>query len=734
MNWTSYNKLTTITESSNTKELIKLNCLLSNFSRSHQFLNALHLFYKIHSSLHLKPDHYTLSTTLTACSNIVHHTKFGNQLHAFAIKTGLKEYSHVSNSLLSLYSKSKDLCSVKRVFKEIETPDVYSWTTLLSACTKLGEVGYACKVFDEMPQRNLAVWNAMITGCADSGCHGVALDLFKRMHFSGVRCDNYAFASVLSLCDLELLDFGRQVHSIVIKTGCLARASVINALVTMYFNCKNDFDAFGVFQEAGDEVPDHVTYNAMIAGLVSMERVEEALMMFKDMQMFSLTPSELTFVSIMSSCSCIRIASQLHSQVARRGLENYTSIANATITMYSSCGDMNAAFLVFERLKEKDNVSWNAMITSYAQNSLGREAIFTYVEMQKEGIKADEFTIGSILASAESLVVVEMILGVVLKKALILKTEVSNALLSAFCKHGEMKQAYQVFHDMFPRNMISWNTLISGCHLNGLPMDCLRLFSEIVREGLMPNPFTLSIIMSVCASISALQQGKEIHTYTLKSGLFLEISLGNALITLYAKCGMLNWSLKVFQMMIEKDVVSWNSIITAYAQHGKGKEAITCFEMMQELGGVKPDNTTFNAVLSACSHSGLIDKGIEVFTSMVRTYGIEPTADHLSCIVDLLGRAGYLDEAEKLIKDRHVDVDSTVWWTLFSSCAAYGNVRLGRIAAGFLLETEKNNPSVYVLLSNIYASAENWEDSANVRKLMNKCGVLKQPGSSWIGS
>ncbi|KAH0673065.1 hypothetical protein KY284_024152 [Solanum tuberosum] len=723
-----------LTESSS-KQLIKFNCLLSNFTHSHQFSDALSLFNQIHSSLHLRPDHYTLSTTLTACANIV-NTSFGNQLHGFAIKTDLKQFPHVSNSLLSFYAKSKDLGSVKRVFKEIETPDVYSWTTLLSACTKLGEVGYACKVFDEMPQRNLAVWNAMITGCAESGYHGIALNLFQRMHFLGVRYDNYAFASVLSLCDMELLDFGRQVHSMVIKTGFLVRASVINALVTMYFNCNNDFDAFGVFEEAEDEVLDPVTYNAMIAGLVSMERAEEALVMFKDMRKFSLRPTEVTFVSIMSSCSCscIRIASQLHAQVARIGLENYTSIANATITMYASCGNLNAAFLVFERLKVKDSVSWNAMITSYAQNCLDSAAISAYIQMQKEGLEPDEFTIGSILASSESLVIVEIILGVVLKKALILKTEVSNALLSAFCKHGEMKQAYQVFHDMFPRNMISWNTLISGCHLNGLPMECLHLFSEIVSERLMPNPFTLSIILSVCASISALQQGKEIHTYILKSGFISEISLGNALITLYAKCGLLHWSLKVFQIMTQKDIVSWNSIITAYAQHGKGKEAVHCFEMMQELGGVKPDKTTFNAVLSACSHSGLIDKGIEVFTSMVHTYGIEPTADHFSCIVDLLGRAGYLDEAEKLVKDRHVDVDSTVWWTLFSSCAAYGNVRLGRIAAGFLLETEKNNPTVYVLLSNIYASAENWEDSANVRKLMNKCGVLKQPGSSWIGS
>lgn len=622
---------------------------------------------------------------------------------------------------------------MKRVFDEIQNPDVYSWTTLLSACTKLGDVAYACELFDQMPQRDVAVWNAMITGCVENGCDEIALSLFQKMHCFGVGLDNYSLASVLSLCSLELLDFGMQVHSLVIKTGLLTRTSVINGLLTMYFTCERIGDAYGVFEEEGAIVKDQITYNAMVAGLVGMERNEDAFLMFKKMQDAGLLPTELSFVSIMSACSCSRDAIQVHAQAIKMGLEDCTSVSNAAITMYSNSGNLNVARVVFERLKEKDIVSWNTMITSYAQGNLGREAISVYFQMQKKGIKPDEFTIGSLLVCSESVVVVEVIHAAVIKNALVSKIEVSNALLSAFSRHGYIDQAYQLFHFMISRNMISLNTLISGYHLNGLPVQGLEKFSELALSGVIPNIFTHSIVLNICASISALRHGKQVHAYIYRVGYSFQTSLNNALITLYAKCGNLDSSLRVFQKMTSKDAVTWNSMISAYAQHGDGREAVRCFEMMQD-SEVIPDEATFTAVLSACSHSGLLTDGCRIFNSMASAYGIEPEVGHFSCIIDLLGRAGYLDETERLVDRKHIDIDSTAWWTLFSSCAAHGNLRLGRIVAGFLLETEQHDPAVYVLLSNIYADAGKWEESAGVRELMNKVGVMKQPGSSWIRS
>ncbi|KAF7130189.1 hypothetical protein RHSIM_Rhsim10G0195700 [Rhododendron simsii] len=635
----------------------------------------------------------------------------------------LQSYPHVANTLLSLYTKLKDLTSVKRVFDNIENPDVYSWTTLLSACTKLGQVGYACEVFEKMPHRSVAVWNAIVTGCAENGYSDVALDMFRRMHLLGVRHDNYTFASVLSLCSLELIDFGRQVHSMVIKTGFLGRASVINAQLTMYFGCGNVNDAYEVFEEA-EGLRDEITYNAMIGGLASMGRDKDALIMFVEMQNVCLRPTELTFVSLISSCSCARVGHQIHAQAIMMGFEMCTSVSNAAVTMYSSCGDLNVARMVFERLDGKDIVSWNAMITCYAQGNLGGAATLAYVKMQREGTQPDEFTIGSLLASSESKEIVEMIQSLVIRNGLIFKIEVSNAFISAFSKHGYMKQAYEVFSDMSPRNLISWNTVIYGFQLNGFAVRGLEQFSLLLLSRLRPNVYTLSIVLSICASVSSLRHGKQVHGYIIKQGLFSEALLANALISMYAKSGVLDLCLRVFNSMsiINKDIVSWNSLISAYARHGEGKRAVRCFEAMLDSGGVQPDQATFTSVLSACSHSGLVDDGTRIFNSMVRNYGFQPGVDHFSCMVDLLGRAGYLDEAERLLNGKHIELDSNTWWTLFSSCAAHGNLRLGRTVAGFLLQKEQNNPAVYVQLSNIYANAGQWEEAANLREMMKSHG------------
>ncbi|XVF61408.1 hypothetical protein PTKIN_Ptkin08bG0127200 [Pterospermum kingtungense] len=724
--------LTTITETCfNQQQLIKLNSRLANLTRSTHYQEALNLFDQIHR-LHdnVKPDHYTLSTSLKACANLPNF-KFGTKLHAYAIKSCLKAYSHVSNTLLFLYSKTHHLDSVKRVFNEIKDPDVYSWTTLLSSCTKLGDIPYACEVFDKMPKKEVAVWNAMITGCVENGYEDFGFGLFKEMHYLGFKHDNYSFASVLSECSIEKLGFGRQVQALVVKTAFLLRPSVVNAIITMYFNCEDVVNACRTFEEAESFVRDRITFNVMIYGLMNVGRVEQALVMFREMLEACLSPSELTFVSLMSLCSCGRVGDQLYAQAIKMGFERSTSVSNAATTMYSSCGDLNAAHIIFERLEEKDLVSWNTMVSSYAQGSCGRSAFLIYMEMQKSGIEPDEFTFGSLLSCSEFVEMGEMIHALVFKNGLISRIQVSNSLVSSYSKHGKMNQAYQLFQ-MSPKNLISWNIIISGFFLNGFPALGLEHLSELLMSNLKPNVYALSIAASICASMSSLCQGKQLHGYILRHDFSLETSLGNALITMYAKCGILSWSLRVFNEMIEKDTISWNALISAFAQHGEGEEAVHCFEAMKNAGRVKPDRATFTAVLAACSHAGLVDDATWIFNSMVNESGFVPGEDHLSCMVDLLGRAGYLDEAERVISSQHTEAHSNIWWTLFSACAAHSNLRLARIIAGFLLETEQSNPSVYVLLSNTYAAAGQWEEAARVRESMKNVGVMKQPGSSWI--
>ncbi|KAJ9709403.1 hypothetical protein PVL29_001061 [Vitis rotundifolia] len=169
-----------------------------------------------------------MATTISRQNEELPRKFSGNQLHAYSIRTGPKAYTHL----------------VPR-----------------------GQIGYACHLFHQTPWMIPVVWNAIITGCVENKPIEIALNLFPEMHQLGVRHDKYAFASVPSLCSPELLDFGREVHTLVIKTGLSVRASVINALLTMYFKSGKVADAYEVFEEVESTVHDDITINVMIADL-----------------------------------------------------------------------------------------------------------------------------------------------------------------------------------------------------------------------------------------------------------------------------------------------------------------------------------------------------------------------------------------------------------------------------------------------------------------------------------
>ncbi|XP_027364308.1 pentatricopeptide repeat-containing protein At3g49740 [Abrus precatorius] len=715
----------------NTSTLINLNHKLAQLTRSNQHTQSLKLFTQIHSSLTLRPDHYTLSTAITATANS-RHVSFGTQLHAHAIRTGLKAHSHVANSLLSLYAKAHHLASVQRAFAEIPNPDSYSWTTLLSAAAKLAHVNHALQLFHQTPKCHVAVWNAVISGCTINGHDQLAFNLFRDMQRMGVKADKYTFATMLSLCSLELLDYGRHVHSTVIRSGFLGWTSVVNSLITMYFNCGCVLDACEVFREAEEgAMHDHVTFNAMIDGFASVERGEDAFLMFRDMQKGCFGPTEVTFVCVMSSCSCLGAGCQAQAQAIKMGFVGCVAVNNAMMTMYSGFGEVDEVLDIFEGMEERDVVSWNIMVSMLMQENLVEEAMLSYLKMRREGIEPDEFTYGSLLVASDSLQVVEKIHSLLCKSGLV-KIEALNALISAYCRHGKITCAFQIFSDIPCKNLISWNSIISGFLMNGYPLKGLEQFSRLFSAHIKPNAYSLSLVLSICSSTSAMSHGKQVHGYILRRGFSSKVSLGNALVTMYAKCGSLDRALRVFKAMDERDTISWNAIISAYAQHGQGKEAVHCLEAMQISPGIKPDRATFTAVLSACSHAGLVDDGAHIFDTMVKVYGIVPSVDHFCCIVDLLGRSGYLDEAERLIKGGCFGTHSDICWSLFSACAAHGNLRLGRTVARLLLERDHNNPSVYVLLSNICAAAGQWEEAANLRDMMREFGTTKQPGCSWI--
>jgi pentatricopeptide repeat protein len=200
---------------------------------------------------------------------------------------------------------------------------------------------------------------------------------------------------------------------------------------------------------------------------------------------------------------------------------------------------------------------------------------------------------------------------------------------------------------------------------------------------------------------------------------------------MYAKCGNLEKARDMFDKMHQRDLVSWNVMIAGYAMHGCAREAVKLFEQMQ-LSGVNPTHVTLVSVLSACCHGGLVEEAWHYFDCMNEQYLITPAIEHYGCMVDVLGRAGFLKEAQEFMNRMPIKPDTTMWACLLGACRIHSNVELAQKVAEHLFELDSNNAAHYVLLSNIYAAADRWDDVGKVRKMMKDRRVQKPPGYSWV--
>ncbi|KAI8560398.1 hypothetical protein RHMOL_Rhmol04G0252400 [Rhododendron molle] len=307
---------------------------------------------------------------------------------------------------------------------------------------------------------------------------------------------------------------------------------------------------------------------------------------------------------------------------------------------------------------------------------------------------------------------------------------VGSSLISFYCKCSELRYAYQVFHEMPVRNVVSWTTIIAGFAQVWQVDVCLELYHWMRYSTVNPNDFTLTSVLSACTGSGCLGKGKSAHCQAIQMGFDAYVHVSNALISLYFKCGDENEAAYIFENMRIKDLVSWNSMIAGYAQHGFSSQAIDLFEEMRKKK-VKPDAITFLGVLSSCRHAGLVAQGQFYFHSMVG-YGLEPEVDHYSCIVDLLGRAGDLEKAWGLIKNMPIDPNGIIWGSLLSSSRLHGNVWIGIEAGERRLELEPECAATHLQLVNLYASFGCWDQVARVRKLMKDKGLKTDPGHSWI--
>ncbi|KAK7387098.1 hypothetical protein VNO78_27605 [Psophocarpus tetragonolobus] len=614
----------------------------------------------------------------------------------------------------------------------IRDPYAASRVIKFSSHSTLVPFNYSLRIFNHLDNPNVFTWNTIMRAHLElQNSPHQALSLYKRFLAQHAKPDNYTYPILLQCCAARVSEFdGRQLHRHVVGFGFYEDVYVRNTLINLYAVCGSMESARKVFEES--PVLDLVSWNTLLAGYVQAGEVEEAERVFMGMP------------------------------------ERNTIASNSMIVLFGKEGCVDKAKRIFYEVRgrERDMVSWSAMVSCYEQNEMGEEALALFVEMRASGVNVDEVVVVSVVSACSRVLNVEMgrmVHGltvkvgvedyVSLKNALIhfysscreivdarrifydggvLLDMISwNSMISGYLRCGSIEEAEMLFYSMPEKDVVSWSAMISGYAQHECFSEALVLFQEMQLHGVRPDDTALVSVISACTHLAALDLGKWVHAYISKNKLKVNVILSTTLIDMYMKCGCVENALEVFYAMEEKGVSTWNAVILGLATNGVVEQSLNLFEDMKKSRTL-PNEITFMGVLGACRHMGLVKEGRHYFSSMIHEHKIEPNIKHYGCMVDLFGRAGLLKEAEELIESMPMAPDVATWGALLGACRKHHNNEMGERVGRKLIQLQPDHDGFHVLLSNIYALKGNWGNVLEIRGIMAQHGVVKTPGCSMI--
>ncbi|KAK9137159.1 hypothetical protein Sjap_007753 [Stephania japonica] len=602
-----------------------------------------------------------------------------------------------------------------------------------------------------------------------------------------------ALKSCSSLLETSQAD---QIHCLVRKSGLDSNIFVQNSLINLYVKCGRIEDAHVMFGSCPhrdnaswntmivgyvklgrlsdafdlfDRMPgkDCVSYTTMIMGLSQNDQHVEALKVFKEMEMASVPPNEVTMASVISAYSNSggTRGSMLHTLAIKSGLCAFTLVLtnlvlvystnsqlrdarivfdgmqernvvtwNVMLNGYSKAGLVDEARLLFERIPQKDLVSWSTMIDAYVQADKLVEALVTFRDMFWARIRPNEVTIVNLISSCgrqRAIDCGQQFHSMAIKTGMDCYDFLQATMIHFYSGCSKIELACLQFDLGSKDNISSWNALIAGFVEES--DATLKLFHQMLSCGFRPNEITMVSVLSAVANSGRLSDGRWVHDYINKNSIPLNENLSAGLIDMYSKCGSINDALELFSQVQSKanSASPWNAIIYGLAMHGLARESLRVFTDMQKTR-VSPNLITFIGVLTACCHAGLVEAGVQYYNSMRRLYNLEPNIKHYGCMVDLLGRAGRLAEAEQLIASMPMKADYVIWGTLLAACRTHGNVEIGERAAENLASLDPAHGAGKILLSNIYANSGRWDDVLLVRRAMQDQRMNRTTGRSVV--
>ncbi|XAR71756.1 hypothetical protein NMG60_11018163 [Bertholletia excelsa] len=493
--------------------------------------------------------------------------------------------------------------------------------------------------FDQIERPTLSIWNHMIRGLSQSDRPYDALTMFDRMRDQGLAGDNLTFIFVLKAC-ARVSDGvgGRKVHVLCLKLGFGSYAFVCNALIHMYGSSGDVNAARKMFDEMSER--DLVSWNSLICGYSHYNRLEEVLGLFDAMQAANVKADAVTMVKVMLACSRSgdrKRTEYMIKYIADNQVEIDVYLGNTLIDVYGRLGLASLAHQVFDQMEEKNTVSWNAMImgyvktgdlvaakklfdempkrnviswtnmiVGYSQANRFSDAVRLFHEMMAAKVKPDEITVASVLSACAHLGKLDVGKAVhdyVVEHNITMDVYVGNSLIDMYCKCGSVEKALEVFREMEEKDDVSWTSVISGLAVNGCADYALKLFSQMLSEGVKPTHGSFLGILLACTHAGLIDKGLEFFLSMEKDhGLVPEMKHYGCVVDLLSRSGNLYKAYEfILQMPVVPDVVIWRVLLSACQLHG---DVILAEVVQNRLLKLDPLNSG-NYILSSNTYAGV---------------------------------------------------------------------------------------------------------------------------------
>ncbi|XP_010690022.2 pentatricopeptide repeat-containing protein At4g13650 [Beta vulgaris subsp. vulgaris] len=572
-----------------------------------------------------------------------------------------------------------DLCCIEQIHVKIIVfgfdGSRFVCNPLIDLYSKSGMIDSAKFVFDNLGDRDSVSWVAMMSGLSQNGCEKQCIRLFcDEMHAHGILPTPYALSSVLSACSkTEAFELGQQLHGLIYKWGFASEVYVCNACVTLYSRMGDSISAGKVFEKMKHK--DGVSYNSLISGLAQKGLSDQAVHLLQKMQRDFIKPDCVTVASLVSACATIGSLDkgrQLHSYALKAGFCSDMLIEGSLLDLYVKCSDIETAHKYFLTTKKENVVLWNVMLVAYGQAGNLSEAYQLFSQMQMKGLEPNQYTYPSMLRSCTSVGAVDLggqIHTQVIKTGFQLNEYVCSVLMDMYAKHGFLDTAEKIFERLTGNDVVSWTVMIAAYGQYGKYVHALKLFEEMLYRGIQVDNIGLSSAMSACAGIQALYQGRQIHAQSYILGYSDDLSIRNALVSLYARCGRLREAYQAFEKIDVKDNISWNALISGFAQSGHSEDSLRVYTHMNEAG-VEANLFTYSSSISAAANIANVKEGKQIQAKLFKTgYNLETETSN--ALITLYAKCGCLDDARRVFSEI-INRNEVTWNAMITGYSQHG--------------------------------------------------------------